>query len=94
MGCFFIKKKPYRGPRKSKDFWGKGIATEVTNLITQFAFSELGLCEVRLGVLAENLPAQRVYEKCGFTVFKIDKGALVHGNTAHDQIWMRCLSKN
>ncbi len=74
------------------NFWGKGIATEVTNLITDFAFSELGLKEIRLGVDAENVSARRVYEKCGFTIFKIDKDAHTRGNIAHDQVWMQRLA--
>lgn len=76
------------------DYWGKGIATEVIALVTDFAFTELGLSEVQLGVITENKAALRVYEKCGYTVFKIDANALVHGSKKYDQVWMHCLSKN
>ncbi|MBI3336761.1 GNAT family N-acetyltransferase [Candidatus Peregrinibacteria bacterium] len=72
-----------------KKYWGKGIGTEVTNVVTQFAFDVLGLEEVNLGVIAENKPAIRVYEKCGFTIDRTNKGAIRHGNTLHDQVIMR-----
>lgn len=71
-----------------KLFWGKGIATEVTNLIVDYAFNILGLDEIRLGVLEEHTAARRVYEKCGFVVDHIDEGAINHGGVLHDQVWM------
>lgn len=71
-----------------KSFWGKGIATEVTDMIVDYAFHTLDLREVRLGVLEENIPARRVYEKCGFTVDRVDQGAINHGGVLHNQVWM------
>lgn len=71
-----------------KEYWGKGVGTEVTNLITDLAFTKLGLNEVTLGVIPENMPAIRVYEKCGFTVLKVNKGAITHDGVLHDQIIM------
>ena len=49
-----------------KDYHRKGIGTEATNFITDFAFKELGLHQVWLYVCEENLPAIKLYEKCGF----------------------------
>ena len=49
-----------------KDYHRKGIGTEATNFITEFAFKELGLHQVLLYVCEENLPAIKLYEKCGF----------------------------
>lgn len=71
-----------------KEYWGKGIGTEVTNLITGFAFNTLGLNEVTLGVISENTPAIRVYEKCGFKILKVNKNAINHDGVLHDQIIM------
>lgn len=48
------------------DFWGKGIATQATNLIIHYGFSELGLDEIYLEVNAANLSAIAVYKKIGF----------------------------
>lgn len=77
-----------------KEYWGKGIATEVTELLTAFAFEHLGLEEVNLGVISENNAAIRVYEKCGFEVYCVDPDALIHGDKKYDQIWMRKLKNN
>ncbi len=72
-----------------KVYWGKGVATEVVNAITEYAFNSLGLSEVNLGVLGANLPAIRVYEKCGFATYQVDKNARQHGDATYDQVWMR-----
>ena len=72
-----------------KDFWGKGVATEVTKTMTELAFSQLGLREVQLGVLGENKAAIRAYEKAGFSTYRIEEQARDHGGVCYDQVWMR-----
>jgi [ribosomal protein S5]-alanine N-acetyltransferase len=72
--------------------WGKGIGTEVTRMMVDFAFNDLGMKEVNLGVLAANKAAIHVYEKCGFDIYQVDKGAIDHDGKKFDQIWMRILS--
>lgn len=52
-----------------KEYWGRGIAVEVTNMMVYFVFGTLELPEINLGVRPDNAPAIRVYEKCGFTIF-------------------------
>lgn len=49
-----------------KDYWGKGMGTEATKLLVDYAFNILGIREVNLGVISENKTAIRVYEKVGF----------------------------
>lgn len=68
-----------------KPFWGKGVATEVTNLAVKYAFSALGLQAVTLGVIPENKPAIRVYEKCGFTRVRIEPNAMDHDGVLYDR---------
>lgn len=70
-----------------KEYWGRGVATEATNVIVDFAFNTLGLREVNLGVLADNAAAIRVYEKCGFTVTSRDLNSIAHGG--YEQVWMK-----
>lgn len=72
-----------------KEYWGKGIGTEATELATQYAFNVLGMQEVNLGVIAENTPAIRVYEKCGFTRAEVRPGAVNHDGTLYDQLIMK-----
>jgi RimJ/RimL family protein N-acetyltransferase len=48
--------------------WGKGIGTEAMRPMLKFAFEELNLRRISLGVFAYNLRAIRSYEKVGFKV--------------------------
>ena len=49
------------------DYWGKGCGTEAMQLVLRYAFTELNLHRVSLGVLGYNQRAIRSYEKAGFT---------------------------
>jgi len=49
-----------------KDFWNKGLGSEIVKTILKFAFEKLNLIKVQLRVFAENKAAIRIYEKCGF----------------------------
>ncbi|MDD4286959.1 MAG: GNAT family N-acetyltransferase [Candidatus Peribacteraceae bacterium] len=72
----------------NREYWGKGAATEATNLMTGYALSELGLREITLGVIPENEAAIRVYKKCGFTIDHIEKNAVNHDGLLYDRIVM------
>jgi RimJ/RimL family protein N-acetyltransferase len=47
-------------------YWGNGYGTEAMCLLLRFAFAELNLQRVSLGVYAYNPRALRSYEKAGF----------------------------
>lgn len=49
-----------------KAAWGKGIGTEVTQLMAVYAFEVLNLNKLALGVNSSNVGAVRAYEKAGF----------------------------
>lgn len=49
-----------------KDYWGKGIATEVTREITRYGFDSLGLHRIELTAFVENVGAVKAYEKAGY----------------------------
>ncbi|OHB19563.1 MAG: hypothetical protein A2854_00780 [Parcubacteria group bacterium RIFCSPHIGHO2_01_FULL_56_18] len=72
----------------AKKYWGQGIGTESTALVTNFAFQNLELGEIRLGVIADNKPAIRVYEKCGFVIDHIEKDGINHDGVLHDKVHM------
>lgn len=72
-----------------KDYWGKGIATEATNLVAGYSFQELGLKELNLGVISGNRAAIRVYEKCGFVVDHVKKKVIDRDGVLYDDIFMR-----
>jgi len=45
---------------------GRGLGRQITALVVEWAFHELGLHRVELEVLASNAPAIRCYEAVGF----------------------------
>ena len=49
-----------------RDARGRGHATRAVGLICDWAFSSLGLERIELLAATENLPSQRVAERCGF----------------------------
>src|SRR3989339_219619 len=72
----------------NKDYWSKGIGTEATRLIIDYAFNSMGLEEIELGVIADNKKAARVYEKVGFKIVKIKEKAINHEGVLYDDIVM------
>lgn len=56
----------------------RGIATEATRLMLDYAFTELQLNKVYLNVDAANLGACALYEKVGFTCEGVFKEDLLH----------------
>jgi ribosomal-protein-alanine N-acetyltransferase len=61
----------------NKNVWGKGIGTEATQLAVSFAFNQLGLNKVELGVLKINENAIKAYEKAGFEKFGTEDNVIL-----------------
>ena len=70
---------------------GKGIGTEATKLIVKHAFENLGLLEIELGVIGENLAGCRAYEKAGFRIKEVRRGAVNHDGVLYDDVVMVCM---
>jgi RimJ/RimL family protein N-acetyltransferase len=51
-----------------RQYWGKGFGTDAMRVILRYAFTELNLHRITLGVFAYNTRAIRSYEKAGFVV--------------------------
>ncbi len=49
-----------------KNFWNKGIATEVIGLVRDFGFKELGLHRIEAGVYSTAVGSWKALEKNGF----------------------------
>ncbi len=56
-----------------KDYWGRDIATEATELLVEYAFNELNLNKIHGGVTVENIGSWSVAEKIGFELEGIEK---------------------
>lgn len=50
----------------NKAYWGQGIGTEVTKMITDYGFNTLGLHRIELTAYATNPSAIRAYENAGY----------------------------
>lgn len=71
-----------------RSYWGKGLGTEATKLISDYALDELGMDEVELGVITDNIKACRAYEKAGFKQVKFSPKSINHNGVYYDEITM------
>lgn len=75
-----------------RDAWGRGLGTEVTELMVGHAFQRLGLHRVGLSVFSYNLRAIRAYEKAGFTIEGRQREAILRDGIYWDEIHMGVLA--
>lgn len=68
------------------DSAGRGIGTQVVKLMCAHAFSELGLEKVYLNTNADNAPARRVYEKCGFALEGVLRREVINNGKIKDRL--------
>ncbi len=67
--------------------WNKGLGTETTCLVLEYAFIQLGLHRMDVRVLEDNMRAIRCYEKCGFIREGVEReSAFVDGQWRNDLI--------
>ena len=71
-----------------KDSWGKGFAIEAMQILIDYAFNDLKLEEINLGVLVQNINAIKVYNKLGFKEVRRELGSVKYPNGVFDQLWM------
>jgi [ribosomal protein S5]-alanine N-acetyltransferase len=77
IGLFRILRGPLQsaivGYSLSKDYNGKGYATEAVKLVVEYAFTTLKLHRIEAGVMPHNIGSIRVLEKAGFEKEGISK---------------------
>jgi RimJ/RimL family protein N-acetyltransferase len=76
-----------------RTYWGKGIGSEVMNLVTRFAFEDLDIRKISLTVYSNNPAAIRLYEKVGFETEGVLKNHIYSKNSYIDKIWMSIFRK-
>lgn len=74
-----------------RDFWGKGYSTDAMKLCLGYAFTELNLHRVSLGLHEYNPRALRSYEKAGFRLEGRPRKDLAREGTRFDSFWMGIL---
>lgn len=76
-----------------REYWGKGYGTEAMRLLLKFAFTELNLYRVSLGVFDYNTRAQKSYEKAGFVLEGRQRQAVQRAGKRWDVVLMGiCIS--
>ncbi|MFN8257115.1 MAG: GNAT family protein [Bacteroidales bacterium] len=75
-------------------YWGKGIATEAVQLVSEYAFQELNLVRLYAGVFDFNKASQKVLEKAGFELEGILKKAIIKNNKILDECRYARINKN
>jgi RimJ/RimL family protein N-acetyltransferase len=74
-----------------RDYWGRGIGTEAIQLILRYAFEELNVFRVTLGVHEYNPRARQAYEKNGFVLEGQVRGEILRDGSRADGIMMGIL---
>ena len=74
-----------------REFWGKGYGTDMMKLCLQYAFTELCVARVSLGLHEYNPRALRSYEKCGFRLEGRTRQDILREGRRTDTLWMGIL---
>src|SRR5574341_2290845 len=74
-----------------RDFWGKGYGTDMMKLCLQYAFTELCVERVSLGLHEYNSRALRSYEKCGFRLEGRTRQDIMREGRLTNTLWMGIL---
>jgi RimJ/RimL family protein N-acetyltransferase len=74
-----------------RDFWSKGYGTDMMNVCLRYAFLELGVQRVSLGLHEYNPRALRSYEKAGFVLEGRTRKDVLREGKRTDTFWMGIL---
>jgi RimJ/RimL family protein N-acetyltransferase len=74
-----------------KHYWGKGVATNVTQLITAYGFRDLGLHRIELTAFVDNKAAIKAYESAGYQHEGIKRQAGFRHGGFYDKVQMSVL---
>ncbi|TYZ08350.1 GNAT family N-acetyltransferase [Hymenobacter lutimineralis] len=74
-----------------KQYWGQGIATEVTRQVVAQGFAELGLNRIMLTVSEPNQGGVKAYQRAGFQLEGRLRQACFRNGSFHDKLVMSLL---
>jgi spore coat polysaccharide biosynthesis protein SpsF len=77
----------------TKTYWGRSICTEAVKLLVNYAFKDLNMDRIALGVISENKAAIKCYIKAGFEIDKIEHRTIQHGEKSYDKVIM-CIEQS
>lgn len=74
----------------SKNYWGKGLATQAVKKMTEYAFEHFNVVRIYAGVFDFNKSSMKVLEKNEYYLESIRKNAVVKkGKIIDDYIWVK-----
>ena len=76
------------------EFWGKGLGTEVTELLTFYGFDRLNLNRIYLGFTADNKGARKAYERAGYQYEGTLKQDIYRNSQYYDSMRMAILRED
>lgn len=68
------------------DFWGRGYATEATQAIVHYLFTDFGVGRVESSLHPDNPPSARVLEACGMTFEGLTRQSFWVGDECSDDM--------
>jgi len=68
-----------------EQFWGKGIATKVIQLITEYGFEKHGLERIQASVFDFNIASMKALEKNGFKKEGVFRNSVIKNNIICDE---------
>lgn len=77
----------------AKEYWNRGVGTEVVQLVTAYGFEILNLNKVWLGVSSGNQAAKQSYEKAGFMQEGVLREDVYRNGRYYDVIRMSLLHR-
>lgn len=77
-----------------KNFWGKGVGTEVTRHVLRIGFNELDLNRIMLTVSEPNVGGVKAYQRAGFRLEGKLREACFRDGAYHDKLVMSVLKKD
>lgn len=77
-----------------RNYWGKGYGTEAMQILSRYAFEELGLYRLNLNVFSYNTRAIRSYEKAGYKIEGSMREALHRDGERSDLVFMGLLRED
>lgn len=76
-----------RGFWLSEKYWGRGLMTEASSKVTDFAFENLGFEKLTFANACGNKASSRIKEKAGCRLVSVEKANFVDPSLTEHEIW-------
>jgi RimJ/RimL family protein N-acetyltransferase len=76
-----------RGFWLARKHWGKGLMTEATDAVTDYAFDVLGFETMILSNALGNTRSRRIKEKAGAVLLRTEPATFVNPDYTHREVW-------